>query len=148
MIKEYYTLGSRSEKEGLTLMTRILHEDGSPCIQYGSPEEWYKPQQITKEEYEQLSLEMRDPPMGSLGIAGGLLDQQGYDEMMVIVNAQRQKVNEDRRAEADMQILILNKFLSDNDGLTQDQVEHYIHSMNIRPKVRSLVLEDYRNSLS
>jgi len=74
---KYYTLGSRSEKEGLTLMTALVNDEGEPVAGYDI-EKMYKPQEITEAEYNSLKEEMRDPQTGRLGIAGGLINDEGF----------------------------------------------------------------------
>ena len=84
---EYWTTGSRDEPEGLTLMTRsVFVDDGTPHIQMaGGPEHWYKPQQITKEQYDALADEMRSmtTPKANFGLAtpdnARTLQQQAID---------------------------------------------------------------------
>lgn len=73
---EYYTCGSRDEPEGLTLMTRVVNEDGTSAISYGEPSDWYKPQQITKDEYDALVEEMRTQSTGGVRSFGLLSPAQ------------------------------------------------------------------------
>jgi len=76
---KYYTLGSRSEKEGLTLMT-ALYLNGEPAISYPM-DDMYKVAEITEEDYAVLTEEFKNPPMGRLGIAGGLINEDGLAEI-------------------------------------------------------------------
>lgn len=89
---KYYTLGSRSEKEGLTLMTALFTEDGKPLIGYDI-EKMYKVSEITEEEYKSLKAEMINPEMGRLGIAGGLLDERGLAAVQALDNTLISGVN-------------------------------------------------------
>ena len=74
---EYYTLGSRDEEVGLTLMSRQMKEDGTPLVAMGDPSGWYKPQRITEVEYNALVEEMRSPGAITNGI--GLVTQTVRD---------------------------------------------------------------------
>ena len=65
---EYYTLGSRDEEVGLTLMTRQMNADGQPVVSMGNPEGWYKAQRITEGEYNALLAEMQSPGALTNGI--------------------------------------------------------------------------------
>lgn len=56
---EYYTLGSRDEPEGLTLMTRAVAEDGVGHITMGDPAGWYKAKRISESEFNALKNEQR-----------------------------------------------------------------------------------------
>lgn len=77
---KYYTLGSRSEKEGLTLMTAVFNKDGEPVANYPL-DKMYKLQEITEKEYNVLYEELKNPSIGRLGIAGGLINEEGLKEI-------------------------------------------------------------------
>lgn len=67
---KYYSFGSESEKEGLTIGAN--YEEEASGIFIGTPKDkpWYKQKEITKEEYDAYAARMNDPnePRGFYGL--------------------------------------------------------------------------------
>lgn len=100
-VTKYYTLGSRSEKEGLTVMTALFDEDGKPLIAYPF-ESLYKLKEITEDEYLAIRKEMLSPAIGRLGIAGGLIDKDGLAEIVAMEDQIIKDVDEMNQKKADI----------------------------------------------
>lgn len=74
----YFTSGSRSEPEGLTLHMNEYDNDGK--LLSGRPKHLvYKYKEITEEEYNQLVEETESSQI--LGYAGGLLNEKGLEKL-------------------------------------------------------------------
>lgn len=67
---KYYSFGSESEKEGLTIGAN--YEEEASGIFIGTPKDkpWYKQKEITKEEYDAYAARLADPnePRGFYGL--------------------------------------------------------------------------------
>lgn len=67
---KYYSFGSESEKEGLTIGAN--YEEETSGIFIGTPKDkpWYKQKEITKEEYDAYAARLADPnePRGFYGL--------------------------------------------------------------------------------
>lgn len=77
MYYKYFTCGSESEMEGLTLAKFCYYDDGTLAI--GSPngvKSLYKGKEITEEEYEELSNKLESGNYKK-GFAGGLVNEEG-----------------------------------------------------------------------
>jgi len=86
MQTKYYSLGDMSEADGVTPMKILLDDDGNQLIGFqNGPESWYKPKELTKEEFEQMFA----PGAAKRG-AIGVVDDEGLKKW----EAQRATFNE------------------------------------------------------
>lgn len=90
MIYKYFTCGSMSEKEGLTLGRNCYYDDGS----FGAGlRNWqgilYKPKEITREEYDNYVRMSVDPSVkkGTVGI----VNDEGYEKYLRYIKNKEEK---------------------------------------------------------
>lgn len=74
MITKYYSCGSESEKEGLTLATATFDDDGNLIAGFSK---LYKQKEITKKEYDAYQARLDDPAQPKGVPARGLLNAEG-----------------------------------------------------------------------
>lgn len=74
MITKYYSCGSESEKEGLTLATATFDEEGNLVAGFTK---LYKQKEITKEQYDDYQRRLDNPNEPKGVPARGLLNEQG-----------------------------------------------------------------------
>ena len=145
-IIEYYTLGSQSEMQGMTLMTRTLNEEGEPVVQFGEPDKWYKPNQITEEEYNDLKAQIESADPNDIGIAGGLLNDEGKAVLAAENAACLETVNRDAHEMCGMQKSIMDDMI-DKGILRKRDILRYISNqqagMLFRKKLRGEFEGDY-----
>lgn len=77
MIEKYFTAGSMSEPEGLTLHTAFVDETtGKPILQYTH---MYKEKEVSRDEYIRLLNMLKDPSVPK-GLAGGIVNEKGLEK--------------------------------------------------------------------
>lgn len=75
MKTKYFSIGSMSEKEGMTFIINI-YDDESGDLLTGKPEnQMYKKKEITKEEFDEYTALLKNSSVR--GLAGGLLNEEG-----------------------------------------------------------------------
>lgn len=74
MVTKYYSCGSESEKEGLTLATATFDDDGNLVAGFSK---LYKQKEITKDQYDEYQRRLNDPNEPKGIPARGLLNEQG-----------------------------------------------------------------------
>ena len=77
MIEKYFTAGSMSESEGLTLHTAFVDETtGKPILEYTH---MYKEKEVSRDEYIRLLNMLKDPNVPK-GLAGGIVNEKGLEK--------------------------------------------------------------------
>lgn len=139
-VLEFYTLGSKSELEGLTLMVReVNQETGEPTIQLGSPDTWYKAKKISEEEYSELKKQIDNPTIPK-GIAGGLIDDEGLRlnlDMEAEIAATKRVEDEQVSDFYEKNI----RGMLDNSELDESMLSTYIRNVPIPNGTRSVLIE-------
>lgn len=87
MITKYYTCGSESEKEGLTLATAVFDDDGNLIAGFTK---LYKQKEITEEQYNAYKARLDDPNEPKGVPARGLLNEQGIAALKAWEEEQKQ----------------------------------------------------------
>ena len=98
MITKYYSCGSESEKEGLTLATATFDDDGNLVAGFTK---LYKQKEITKEQYDEYQRRLNDPNEPKGIPARGLLNEQGVAALKAWEEEQKQAwiaINEEKIA--------------------------------------------------
>ena len=89
MITKYYSCGSESEKEGLTLATATFDDDGNLIAGFSK---LYKQKEITKEEYDAYQARLDDPTQPKGVPAHGLLNAEGVAALKAWEEQEKQRV--------------------------------------------------------
>ena len=104
MVEKYFTAGSMSEPEGLTLHTAFVDENnGKYILQYTN---MYKEKEISKEEYMELLKKLKDPTVPK-GLAGGLVNEVGLAKAHKMWNEIEEGNKREMLEKAESQIALL-----------------------------------------
>lgn len=128
MITKYYTYGSQDEPEGLTLGKKVFDEDGN--LLCGMVYRGYKPKEITKAEYDQLSKKIACSRNEDLGLANGLISQKMINKRNEEVEAlkEEQKKSFDNliiRTKNKIQRMVDNNIILLTDDLYLDVLDEF-----------------------
>lgn len=80
-MKKFYSVGTQSSKEGMTFVTSVFDENNNFITGYANPEKTlFKCREITQEEYDGY-MRMLDDPSVPKGLAGGILNSNGLEDL-------------------------------------------------------------------
>lgn len=93
IVKKYFTTGTESEVEGLTLMVAKFNSDTGEMVSgFGAgPDSWYKAKEVTKKKYDEIKAKFQnsDTPRGHFGI----VNQTGLGKFKAAEQAGRERID-------------------------------------------------------